>query len=92
MTEQTYWNGEPTPARKISAIVIDKGFFPLYWAKVDGLVGQRINIVEVIYGNRTFYLDDRNGSGWAKVTTGFGSPRWGHRSVDVDAFSIQNRE
>lgn len=52
------------------------------------LQGQRIEAVEVQldgvnYGGGVCYLDDRDGSGWYKVTEGHGSPRVGHRDVPL---------
>lgn len=85
----TYWNGErlDPPALKGRAVVADSTFFPRYWAREDGLIGQEIAVVRVNYGGATFYLDDRDGSGWAKVTEGRGSPRWGHREIEVSSFA-----
>lgn len=40
--------------------------------------------VEVSYHGAKFYLDNEDGSGWAKVTKGHGSPRWGHSSLSVE--------
>ncbi|WP_073946497.1 hypothetical protein [Streptomyces kebangsaanensis] len=85
----TRWNGEPCTARRVTAIVIDDGRFPAYWAR--HLVGTRRNIVEVVYGSSTFYLDDEDGSAWHKVTQGGGSPHWGHSSITIDPDSIQPR-
>lgn len=87
----TYWNGEPCKARKISAIVTDDVSFPLYWARREDLVGERIDLVEVEYSTETFYLDDRDGHGWYKVTRGRGSPRFGHREVTINHESIEFR-
>jgi hypothetical protein len=78
----TNWNGEPAEARRVSVVVADDGRFPAYWARE--LVGTVRAAVEVTYDGRTFYLDDEDGSGWAKVTVGQGSPRWGHRSLEVE--------
>ena len=36
--------------------------------------------VEIIYGERKFYLADEDGNGWHKVTIEAG-PHWGHKSV-----------
>lgn len=94
--EPTFWNGEPTPARKVSVIVADLGAFPAYWAKE--YVGQRRDAVEVSYSTGTFYLDDEGhdgwkpGGGWAKVTIGGGSPRWGHRDLQVEPGSVEERQ
>jgi hypothetical protein len=84
----TRWNGEPCEARRITAIVTDDGHFPAYWARDH--VGTRRNAVEVTYGSQTFYLDDEDGSGWDKVTSG-GSPVHAHRSLNVDPGSVQPR-
>lgn len=84
----TRWNGEPCQARRITAIVADTDVFPEYWARP--LAGTRRDIVEVTYGEQTFYLDDENGAGWAKVTSG-GSPRYGHRNIKIEPDSIRPR-
>lgn len=84
----TYWNGEPTPCAQGTAVVTDTGAFPLYWARVEGLVGQRIAVVRVDYFAQPMYLDDRDGAGWRKVTEG-GSPRVGHRNVTIEAESFR---
>lgn len=47
MSEETFWNGLPCPCRKVTVIVADSGQFPLYWAKGEGILGQRIDAVEV---------------------------------------------
>ncbi|MBE4790986.1 hypothetical protein [Streptomyces caniscabiei] len=90
MTErhETRWNGEPCLARRVTAIVADSTFFPQYWAR--DLVGTHRKAVEVTYGGSTFFLDDEDGSAWAKVTSG-GSPAHGHRDLVVDPGSIQPR-
>jgi hypothetical protein len=79
---RTYWNGEDCRARKVVVIVADTGTFPLYWAKE--FVGQEREAVEVKQHGFTFYLDDVDGSGWAKVTNGFGSPNYPHRGLEVE--------
>ncbi|MEW2451234.1 hypothetical protein AB0896_27375 [Streptomyces parvulus] len=84
----TRWNGEPCQARPVTAVVTDDGSFPGYWARDH--VGTRRAVVEVTYGGSTFYLDDEDGTGWAKVTSG-GSPSHGHRSLTVAPDSIQPR-
>ncbi|MFE6428134.1 hypothetical protein ACFVOB_22115 [Streptomyces rochei] len=84
----TRWNGESCLARRITAIVSDDGRFPAYWAR--DLVGTRRNAVEITYGGSTFYLDDEDGSGWAKVTSG-GSPARAQRSLTVVPGSIEPR-
>lgn len=82
MIEPTYWNGESCRARRVVVIVGDTDRFPLYWAR--GFVGQERDAVEVQQHGQTFYLDDVDGSGWSKVTTGFGGPRVPHRSLEVE--------
>jgi hypothetical protein len=89
----TYWNGLPTPAWRGSAVVADAPEFPNYWARGEGLVGQRIAVVRVVldgvnYGGGTDYLDNRDGSGWRKVTEGHGSPPYGHASVAIEPGSF----
>lgn len=83
---KTFWNGLPTPALRGTAVVAPAPEFPQYWAA--DLVGQRIAVVLVVldgvnYGGGTSYLDDRDGSGWAKVTEGHGGPRWPHSDVAI---------
>lgn len=83
--EKTYWNGMETEAVRGTAVVADEPAFPLYWARE--LVGERIAVVRVNldgvnYGGGEDFLDDRDGSGWAKVTGG-GGPRMGHSSVAI---------
>lgn len=86
-TKQAYWNGLETTAREGTAIAEDAPEFPLYWARVEGLVGQRIAVIEVNldggnHGGGLSYLDDREGQGSAKVHGG-GSPRAGHADVFI---------
>ena len=76
----TYWNGEPAPAREVRVIV---GEVPIKTWWCHGLTGQERDAVEVNCEGQTFYLDNENGEGWAKVTIGHGSPNWGHRSLPV---------
>jgi hypothetical protein len=78
----TYWNGEPCEARRVVVKVGDTGRFPKAWYRE--LVGQERNAVEVTYAGQTFYLDDANGLGWAKVTIYQGSPSRGHGSLEID--------
>lgn len=90
-TEQGFWNGLPTKVRKVVGTVVDwdpEEHPPLAWWR--GLSGQRIEAVEVVldgvnYGGGIAYLDNRDGSGWFKVTEGRGSPRVGHRDVPLVA-------
>jgi hypothetical protein len=84
---QTFWNGEPTPARRVRVVVgAPPEGMPLHWLHSTGLVGKTINAVEVSYSGwpEPMYLYDEDGSGWHKVTEGHGGPRWGHRNVPVE--------
>src|SRR5215217_2947403 len=81
-----FWNGLPTAATRGTAVVTDNSAFPAYWARTEGILGQRIPVVMVDldgvnYGGGVTYLDDRDGDGWRKVTEGYGGPRWPHRNV-----------
>jgi hypothetical protein len=78
--ERTFWNGEPTPARKVRVIV---GPSPVETWWCAELEGQERAAVEVNYHGDKFYLDNEDGSGWNKVTHGHGSPQWGHSSLPV---------
>lgn len=83
-----FWNGLPTTATRGTAVVADAPEFAAYWARTQGVVGSRIPVVQVVldgvnYGGGVTYLDDRDGSGWRKVTEGHGSPRLGHRNVAI---------
>jgi hypothetical protein len=78
---QTYWNGEPTPARIVTAIV-GKSPVKTWWCA--DLAGTERQAVEVDYHGQKFYLDNEDGSGWNKVTHGRGSPQWGHSSLPVE--------
>lgn len=83
MGEDTFWNGERCVAAKGTAVVVDSGQFPEYWAR--HLVGVRIPVVLVTYAKQgQFVLDNRGGHGWRKITDGRGSPRCPHRNVDID--------
>lgn len=88
---KTYWNGEELdpPARQATAVIADSGRFPSYWARSADLVGVRVSVVEVLYFDEPMYLFDGDGSGWAKVTEGSGSPRWGHRDVEIEEGSVE---
>ena len=83
--EQTFWNYEPTPARKVRVIV---GPSPVKTWWCADLAGQEREAVEVSYaGQPPFYLDNADGSGWRKVTTGRGGPDWGHSSLPVSSLA-----
>lgn len=84
-----YWNGLRTQVRRVVGTVPNHDWAkhpPLAWWR--DLQGQRIAAVEVVlenvnYGGGVIYLDNRDGSGWYKVTTGRGSPRVGHKEVPL---------
>ena len=75
---KTRWNGEPCEARRV-LIIVGECPKPTWW--FAHLVGTEMRAVEVTYGTETFYLADREGEGWHKVTVGRGSPYFGHSSV-----------
>ncbi|MFF2026588.1 MULTISPECIES: hypothetical protein [Bacteria] len=87
MTE-TFWNGERAPAVRGTAVVADAPEFPQYWARTEGIVGQRIAVVLVSYGDWEYILDNRRGQAWDKVTRGNGSPRYGHADVAIEPNSF----
>ena len=92
MSEATYWNGLPTIATRGTAVVFDSRTFPEYWARP--YVGQRVPVVRVNLdgvnaGGGVTYLYDGDGSGWRKVTVGHGSPRFGHRGIEVEDASFR---
>lgn len=86
---KTYWNGEECIARRGTGVVADAPEFPQYWARTEGIVGQRIPFVRVVYAGSFFDIDDRDGKGWEKVTTRRGSPSCGHRNVKIELFSVE---
>lgn len=91
--QEGFWNGLPTVVRKVVVEVGEgqrpESVAPEHWRPWwRGLEGTQRNAVLVLldgvnYGGGTVYLDDEDGSGWAKVTTGKGSPSFGHRELPV---------
>lgn len=84
--EQAFWNGIPIDSMRGTAIVADAPEFPEYWAR--DIIGERIPVVMVNLdgandGGGIDYLDNRENHGWAKVTTGKGSPSYGHRNISI---------
>lgn len=80
--DRTYWNYQPTSARKVRVIV---GPSPVKTWWCAELEGTERAAVEVSYpGGKPFYLDNEDGSGWAKVTRGRGGPEWGHSELPVE--------
>lgn len=79
---QTYWNGEPCPAKKVR-VVVGPSPKTTWWCAE--LVGTERNAVRVDYGGQPpFYIDDEEGDGWAKVTRGRGGPECGHKGLPVE--------
>ncbi len=76
------WNGEMAYGRKVY-VRVGKAFRPTWWCA--DMEGTRRKAVEVVYEDRTFYLDNEDGSGWSKVTVGLGSPQFGHLSLPDDS-------
>lgn len=84
--EKTYWNGEPTPCRRVR-VLVGKAMLPTWWCAA--LEGTERDAVEVSYGGRTFYLDNEEapdhyhhaGVGWWKVTAGYGGPDLYHAEL-----------
>jgi hypothetical protein len=52
---------------------------PTWW--FASLVGTERPAVEIAYEGEKFLIDDENGAGWRKVTSGRGSPHLGHKSL-----------
>jgi hypothetical protein len=90
MGEQTFWNGEPCEARKVSCVMADSPEFPEFWGRKEGYVGRRVDAVEVRYFARPFYLLDDLGQGWRKVTEG-GSPSVGHKELRPEPGTLEER-
>lgn len=79
--DQVWWNGDPAEGRRVRVIVADCETQTDYWARQ--YVNTARDAVEVTYQGRTFYLDDQDGEGYAKVTQGKGAPYWPHRGLCV---------
>lgn len=93
-TAPTYWNGIPITAVRGSAVVAGSPEFPQYWAKGEGLIGERIPVVMVNldganYGGGIDYLDNRREEGWRKIAYGHGSPRYSHKNVAIEPGSFR---
>lgn len=78
MSAGALWNGEHTDARRCE-VIVGKSPYPTWWCA--HLAGTVRKAVRVEHAGAVFFLDDEDGSGWAKVTEGRGSPRMGHRSL-----------
>ena len=89
----TFWNGIPVASVRGTAVVADSPEFPLYWAKTEGIIGQRIPVVMVNldganFGGGITYLDNRDEEGWRKIAYGGGSPRYRHKGVAIEPGSF----
>lgn len=82
----TFWNGERCEAERV-VVIVGKALRPTWWCAP--LEGQKRRAVRVRYNGQTFYLDDENGSGWHKVTSGRGSPWVGHSSLPDDSVETE---
>lgn len=78
-----YWNGEPALAEQVVVTVPEwrDGDPPAAWW--EPFAGTERRAVIVVYNNDRFILDDEDGSGYQKVTQGFGGPSWPHRSLPI---------
>lgn len=81
MATPTYWNGEPVHCERGMARVIETG--PWYGST------EPVVLVWVKGEGAPYVLLDRMGQAWIKVTLGKGSPRYGHRNVQIDRESFR---
>jgi len=81
-----FWNGEPASYEVYTVEVIDSEF-PAYWARC--FIGTQRQAVKVAYpdNEHCFYIDNEDGLGLFKVTTG-GSPSDGHRSLNCKEIKL----
>ena len=89
----TWWNGQPTPARRVVVVVgygdpAEEHRESKWWWKH---AGSERHAVEVTYAGRVFFLDDRKGSGWKKVTVGYGHPKLSTWSLPDDSVVVRER-
>jgi len=73
-----YWNGEHAQFIGVT-YEVSKSDGPLHWQNRH--VGQRRQGLQITYGTQTWIIDNEFGDGFHKVTSGFGSPTCGHKSV-----------
>lgn len=81
---QAWWAGIPISDEHRATMEA----FGMTASPSENLQGQRVAAVEVVldgvnFGGGTIYLDNRDGSGWYKVTEGRGSPRIGHAELPL---------
>jgi hypothetical protein len=84
-----YWNGELAKYRVVNIMVgdepqdlklsIESHNKRFLW--FEPFIGTIRQVVEVHYGSQKFYLDNEDGTGYLKVTSGMGSPAYGHKSI-----------
>ena len=86
MTPLTFWNGEPTPARRVVARVGHSPRASWWCAEMEGMERKA---VEVTYDGHRFLLDNEDGSAWNKVTYGQGAPQYGHSSLPDDSVVLR---
>lgn len=79
MADATFWNGEPAGAERVK-VLIPRHSWPKW---LDADASPLRHAVRVRYGRQAFFIDNEDGSGWRKVTNGFGSPQYGHRSLPI---------
>lgn len=79
MSDDTFWNGEPVAAFRCK-VLVPRHSWPK-WLPTDA--SPLRHAVCVPHPDGRFFLDNEDGSGWAKVTDGRGSPHYGHRSLPV---------
>ena len=78
---ETFWNGEPTPCKRV-IVRVGHSMRPTWWCAE--LEGREREAVFVEYGSTHYFLDNKDGSGWAKVLAG-GGPEQFHRSLPDDS-------
>lgn len=79
-SEKFYWNDEECVATKVK-VIVGKSRRPTWWCA--DLHGKELFAIRIEQGYQTFYLNDDEDS-WAKITVGFGSPTWPHKSLPVE--------
>src|SRR5581483_3968869 len=65
--EGATWNDEPVKARRV-VVIVGEARQSGFWSQ--NLVGQERKAIEVKTRRERFFLDDDNGAGEAKVTSG----------------------
>lgn len=89
MAKETFWNGEPTPARRVMVNVGESDVSTWWCASLAHTIRKA---VEVTYGGCVFFLDDEQGDGWRKVTEGHGSPNVSHWSLPDGSSVVGERK